>query len=97
MNRKDTLENINLISGTDATAASRSAIGRISFGPREQLMPIALTPSPWSVSAAASGGTPRKVRPEASNVIVVNTGRSQISRAASTAAFVSSRSVMVSI
>ena len=68
-----------------------------SSGPSEQLRPTACAPMDDSVTAATSGGVPRNVRPSSPNVIVANTGRSQRSRAASSAAFASRRSAIVSM
>ena len=72
--------------------------GRISAGPREQLMPMADTPSPSRVQAMLATVVPAKVRPEASKLMVTQMGSRFLlcSRAASTAARTSPRSVMVS-
>ena len=74
-----------------------STIGSKSFGPNEQLTPNASTPSPCNVRHMADTEHPVNVRLFSSNVIVVITGRLEFSFAARTAAFVSSKSVIVSI
>ncbi len=82
--------------GRSVQYRNSSTKGTSSSGPREQLIPNASTPSPVSVSAIAATVVPVKVRPEASKLIVVQTGSSLFSFAASTAAFTSYKSVMVS-
>ena len=74
-----------------------STIGIKSFGPKEQFTPIASTPKPSSVRHMAETEQPVNVRLFSSNVIVVITGRLEFSFAAKTAAFVSNKSVIVSI
>ena len=76
--------------------ASSSITGSNSFGPSEQLTPIASTPSPDTVSAKADIWHPVNVRIFSSNVIVVIIGSELFSFAASTAALTSKRSVIVS-
>ena len=73
-----------------------SITGSNSFGPSEQLTPMASTPSPSRVSAIDGTIHPVNVLLFISNVIVHIIGRSEFSFAASTAAFTSSRSVIVS-
>ena len=77
-------------------SASSFTTGSSSFGPREQLTPIASTPSPSRVNAIDCTDTPVNVLWFISNVIVTMTGRSEFSFAASTPALTSSRSVIVS-
>ena len=69
----------------------------MSSGPREQLTPTASTPSPSNTRAMDAGVQPVKVRPVPSKLMVTKTGRSVTSFAASTAARVSARSLMVSM
>ena len=71
-------------------------MGRISFGPRLQLMPSASAPSPRAAAAKLSTPQPVKVRPPASKLMLASTGRPQFSLQASRAAFSSYRSVKVS-
>ena len=82
--------------GSFVIAASSSTTGISSLGPSEQFTPIASTPSPPMVRASAETLHPVKVRLFSSKVIVVIIGSSEFSLAAITAAFSSSRSVMVS-
>ena len=84
------------MTGLEVAASMSRAKGRSSAGPSEQLMPTTSAPIASRVTAAILGEVPRKVRPSPSNVIVAKTGRSLFSRAASTAALISARSVMVS-
>ncbi len=79
-----------------AKGAASAARGANSSGPSEQLRPTAAAPSADSVDAAIAGVVPRKVRPSSPKLMVANTGSAVCSTAASTAAFASSRSVMVS-
>ena len=75
-----------MMRGRSVDAASRSAIGYISSGPREQFMPIASAPSPSNTHAIDSTHVPVNVRPLFSNDIVTKTGSSQFSLAARTPA-----------
>ena len=84
------------ISGRSVVSRMARRIGATSFGPSEQLTPTACTPSADSDIAAQGALTPRKVRPDCSNVIEANTGSSQHSFAASTPARSSFRSENVS-
>ena len=70
--------------------------GSNSFGPREQLIPIASTSSPETVSPKADILHPVKVLRFCSKVIVASIGKSEFSFAARIAAFISSKSVIVS-
>ena len=72
-------------------------IGLSSLGPREQFTPNTSTPNPSKVIAILSGRHPVKVLPFSSKDIVANIGKSQVSFAAIIAAFISYRSVIVSI
>ena len=74
------------ISGRSVKRVISATTGSSSSGPSEQLTPSASTPKPVSVSAAAAGETPVKVRPPRSKVMVARTGLSLFSFAASTAA-----------
>ena len=74
----------------------RFAMGKISLGPSEQLMPTALAPSPRAVTPKLSTVQPVKVRPPASKLMLARMGRLEFSRAASSAALSSYRSVKVS-
>ncbi len=74
-----------------------SIIGSISLGPKEQLTPRASTPNPSSTITIDVALHPVKVLLSASKLIVQNTGKSEFSLAANTAAFASYKSVMVSI
>ena len=71
-------------------------MGKISLGPREQLMPTASAPRPRAVAAKLSTVQPVKVRPPASKLMLASTGRLLFSLTASRAAFSSYRSVKVS-
>ena len=66
-------------------------------GPREQFRPMASAPRPSRVRAMEATVQPVKVRPSASKDIVTSTGRLVASLAASRAALVSYKSVMVSM
>ena len=77
-------------------SASRLAMGKISLGPSEQLMPTALAPRPRAVAAKLPTVQPVKVRPLASKLMLAMMGRVLFSLAASRAAFISYRSVNVS-
>ena len=83
--------------GLSVQRRSSRASATSSRGPTEQLKPMASTPSPSSVSAMAGTVTPVNVRPFSPKVMVTHTGRSVHSRAASTAAFTSYKSLMVSM
>ena len=78
-----------IIIGRLVHSLSFFASGSISFGPREQLKPIASTPSPSSVTAIDSIFVPVKVLPVVSYVIVTHTGSFVFSFAASTPALTS--------
>ncbi len=84
------------INGKCVKLANSFIRGKISTGPREQFIPMASTPSPCNVKAIFSIPHPVNVLPFSSNVIVTNTGKFVCSFAASTAAFTSYKSVMVS-
>ena len=71
-------------------------MGRISLGPRLQLMPRASAPRPRAVAAKLPTVQPVKVRPPASKLMLDSTGKAQVSLQASRAAFSSYRSVKVS-
>ena len=86
-----------IISGRLVHFRSSSTIGSISTGPTEQFIPSAVTPSPSSVSAMAESEQPVKVLWSFSKLIVQKTGKSVCSLAASTAAFASFKSVIVSM
>ena len=66
------------------------------MGPSEQLMPTALAPRPRAVTPKLSTVQPVKVRPPASKLMLARMGRLEFSRAASSAALSSYRSVKVS-
>ena len=83
--------------GTDAAARYRSTIGASASGPREQLTPTALAPSPSSMATMASGVPPVISFPSDPYALETNTGRSQFSFAASSAARVSWLSFIVSM
>ena len=85
------------ITGRRVRRRNSRIMGRISLGPREQLMPMASAPSPSSTAAMEATVQPVKVRPFSSKLMVTNTGSSVFSFAASSAARVSFRSVMVSM
>ena len=68
-----------------------------SLGPNEQFIPTALTPNPSKVIAILSGRHPVNVLPSSSKVIVASIGKSHTSFAAIIAAFISYKSVIVSI
>ena len=85
------------ITGTLALLIIFSTIGFNCSGPREQLTPTASAPKPCNVTTILSGKHPVKLLPFSSKVIVVNTGKSVFSLAASKAAFISYRSIIVSI
>ena len=72
-------------------------MGRASFGPREQFIPITSAPIPLSVIAMEAALHPVNVRIFCSKDMVHITGRSVFSFAARSAVFISMRSVMVSI
>ncbi len=76
---------------------SSRATGSSSAGPSEQFTPTTCAPSDDSTAAATPGGVPRNVRPSSPNVMEAKMGRLEKSFAASTAAFASRRSVMVSM
>ena len=83
--------------GREVSCRSRRVRESICWGPRPQLSPKASTPRPSSTAAAASRVPPVRSFPSSSKVMVTNTGREQCSLAASTAAFASYRSFMVSM
>ena len=70
---------------------------RICSGPRPQLKPMASAPSPSKRATAAAMSPPVRSLPFSSKIIVTNTGREVFSFAASSAAFASYVSLMVSI
>ena len=84
-------------SGVEASSHRASKVGAISLGPRPQLMPSTSTPRPSSRPTAARGEPPVSSLPVASKMRLAKIGRSQFSFAASTAAFISYRSLMVSM
>ena len=85
------------ISGMRAKGFIAAISSFIVCGPVEQLQPKASAPRLWSVSRALTASQPVIVRPPGSKVIVTMTGRSQTSRAASSAARASCRSNIVSM
>ena len=85
------------MTGTEARKSSASITPASPSGPAEQLAPMASARSPSSSAAIASGGVPESSRPSAPYALETNTGRSLFSLAASSAAFVSYPSLMVSI
>ena len=83
--------------GTDAYCKNVRTVGSSSRGPSEQFIPTADAPSEDSVTAADAASTPRNVRLFSWNDMDTKIGLSHTSFAANTAAFASSRSVIVSI
>ena len=83
--------------GIDAHSTSLGKRLIIFLGPTEQFIPIASTPSPSSILTTASGSAPVRSLPSAPKAQVTNIGNDEFSFAASTAAFVSYRSLIVSI
>ena len=67
------------------------------MGPRPQFRPKTSTPSPSSSATAARGEPPVRSFPVSSKIRLARMGRSQFSLAARTAAFISYRSLMVSM
>ena len=85
------------ITGSDVFIRISRTMPAISAGPRAQLTPTASAPRPSIVRAMEAGVQPVNVRPVASKLIVTNTGSPVFSFTASSAAFASYRSLIVSI
>ena len=85
------------MTGRQVFLHSSSSNGASRSGPKEQFSPMASAPSPSRVRAMDGMVHPVKVRPFRSNDMVTNTGRPVFSFTASSAAFASYRSVMVSM
>ena len=85
------------MTGTEAVRTTSAAIGSSWRGPSEQLSPRASTRSPSSMVTTLPTVPPVSILAELSNTTVTKTGREQFSFAASTAAFASRVSLMVSI
>ena len=85
------------ITGIVALVSIFSTIGNNKSGPSEQLTPTASAPNPCNVTTILSGKHPVKLLPFSSKVIVQKTGRFVFSFAANKAAFISYKSIIVSI
>ena len=83
--------------GTEERRLNSSIIPSILSGPNEQFIPSASTPRPSSIAIIAAGSAPVISLPLSSYTLVTKTGSVLFSFAASTAAFVSRASFIVSI
>ena len=75
--------------GRSVTRRIRRSSGSISGPPKPQFSPRAVTPKPSSSTAMVSTVPPVSSRPLTSAIMVARMGKSQASRAPSTAAFIS--------
>ena len=85
------------ITGIVALLIIFSTIGTNKSGPSEQFTPIASAPNPCNVTTILSGKHPVKLLPFSSKVIVQKTGKLVFSFAASNAALISYKSIIVSM
>ena len=83
--------------GVELSAHRAWNTGPISWGPRPQFRPSTSTPRPSNRATAARGEPPVSSLPLSSKMRLARMGRSLFSLAASTAAFISYRSLMVSM